>query len=240
MAFEEIKYQLKFLIAYDIEGVLQIIKISLKSDSVFVNDFILNLGRYNDLNQETRLNLVDRESKTIELARIRYSIIGLIDSLTHHDLDFDRMLKELSTNKDYIKIITLTKWNNYDPNRSLVTTPYDNIDFHVNILPWFYDGQKIAEENLNPIISAINLSELVLKLDATNFEPFENGMVLNANHFNRFIKPIERLRTKIGMQTNWDVFPVKSGARLNADMMNELVDNLNEVLKIIIITIQKE
>lgn len=232
MTFGQIKYQIKFLIAYDLEGVLEIIKESLRFDSIALNEFILHLSKYNDLSHEIRLGIIDRESKKIEMTQIRYVIIELIDNLTQKDINTSTILEKLSSNEKYKGIITFSTWQEYNPNRTFTGNSFENFDFKINILPWFFNGQKIEEGDLNPIISAINLSESIFDLQITKFKLFENGMKVSAEHFNRFLGPIENLRTQIGKETNWIFFPVKNGDKMNADVMNELVSNLNEILEI--------
>ncbi len=198
---------------------------------MFLNEFILNLAKYNDLKKDIRLDIIDGESKRIGLAKIRFSVIQLIDDFSPIDIDVSFILFKFMNDERHRKIISYSEWQEYNPNKEISSNSSANFHFEMNILSWFFDGQKLKTDNLNSIISAINLSESAFNLPLTKLKPFENGEAIKANHFNRFMSPIENLESKIGNVVNWEYFPLKDGEVLNAKKLNEIISKLNELVK---------
>jgi len=236
---EIIIYSLKVLIAYDIEGVLESIRKSLKPESEILNTFVINLSSYNYLKNEINQNTIDRTSRNIEFNKIRVSILSLIDNISESDLQNYQTILEFLRQGRFRGIIDITpgeferkvssegnSWNN-DTNYT-----YD-FDIKINILPLFYHGQMANEENLNKIIYGIYLLQEILDLEKSNLELFKNGRLIEDFHLNGLCSPINSIRYEMGLKVFWKFFPVKNGQKINFEIMNELVTKLNEPIKIL-------
>lgn len=81
-----IKTELKLLLAEDIEKAISKFKEVIDSESNLFDDFILMLGRYNDIKNEYMRNTVPMVEKNIELAKIRGTLIKLINELSPSDV----------------------------------------------------------------------------------------------------------------------------------------------------------
>jgi hypothetical protein len=74
-----IKGKLKLLIAYNVGEVLGLVLNHLGERTPLVNEVIMMIARYNDLNRDAEHRRLDREGVAVEMNKIRLSIIELID-----------------------------------------------------------------------------------------------------------------------------------------------------------------
>jgi len=84
-----IKTELKNLLADDIEKAISKFKEIINSDSKLFDEFILTLGRYNDIKSEYHRNTVPWVERNIELAKIRGTLMKLINDLDKLDFGED-------------------------------------------------------------------------------------------------------------------------------------------------------
>lgn len=84
---QSLKTELKLLLAEDIEKSILKFKELINPESNLFDEFVLMLGRYNDIKSEYIKNTVPLVEKNIELAKIRGTLIKLINELTPNDLD---------------------------------------------------------------------------------------------------------------------------------------------------------
>jgi len=98
-------YSLKILIAYDIEGVLEAVKKSLKPESEILNTFVINMSSYNYLKNEINQNTIDRTSRNIEFNKIRVSILSLIDNISESDLKSYQTILDFLTQERFRGVI---------------------------------------------------------------------------------------------------------------------------------------
>lgn len=230
MDSNKVKLYLKYLVAYDTEGLIEIFKKSLVDGSSITNEFIIQIGRYNDLKQDENMNVVDRELKSIELNRIRLSFIYLIDKVSFQELSIDQIISELLGSKRYRKFLNVTI-TNQTTNKPISQIPYKNLHVELNLLGMFYDGQHLTPKSLNAITKAINLAEEYFGMPSSKMIKFETGMTINENHFNQYLKPIDEVNKKLNNQINWSYFPIKNGDKLTSEILNELVENINQILE---------
>ena len=74
-----IKDKLKLLLAYNVGEVLDLILTYLGERTPLVNEVIMMIARYNDLNRDAERRRLDREGVAIEMNKLRLSVIELID-----------------------------------------------------------------------------------------------------------------------------------------------------------------
>lgn len=92
-----IKTQLKLLTAYNVGEVLDVILHSLAEPGQKVNEVILLLSRYRDLNRDAGVGRIDRDETTTEMKRIRWSIMAFLDDASAQELHFERAAQLLQT-----------------------------------------------------------------------------------------------------------------------------------------------
>lgn len=92
---KDIKAELKVLLADDIEKSISKFKEIIDPDSKLFDEFILALGGYNDIKSDYHRNTVSLVEKNIELAKIRGTLMKLINELDQSDLN-----EELDNNED--------------------------------------------------------------------------------------------------------------------------------------------
>ena len=59
------------------------------------------------------------------------------------------------------------------------------------------------------------------------FKAFQLGQAIAAGDLNQFIHPLTRLSHRLGLVINLKNFPVRTGALITAQTLNELVDAIN-------------
>lgn len=245
MKFSTLKYYLKVLLTYDLDGVFDTIRNSLSIDSNFLNIFLVQLASYNSLKEEIKLNVIERAPKNIELNKVRVSMLQLLDDLNKEDIiDYGNIFDLIETNnfinpinkKDRLESITSDSDFIPDPRRSDKDRPYFSLEGFmapdIKLLSFFYANQTLNEHNLNKLIAGINLMEEILNINISNINSFQNGEILTNNDLNRLVKPINSLREKLKLKPEWKFFPTKRGDKITAELMNELVNNLNQVINL--------
>jgi hypothetical protein len=94
-------------------------------------------------------------------------------------------------------------------------------------LPRFVEGQLITAHQLQAIPQAINALEAAVGFPQTTFKAFQLGQATSAGDLNQFIQPLTRLSHRLGWIINLKKFPVRPGALITAQTLNELVDTIN-------------
>lgn len=87
MNIQDKKKELKLKSTDNLEGVLMELKSQLNYTSNLFNEFVLLYGRYKDMKDAYTKDTVPRGDRNIELAKIRGSLLELIDRLTDNDFD---------------------------------------------------------------------------------------------------------------------------------------------------------
>lgn len=87
MNIQKKKNELKLKSAEDLEGTLQDLKTQISFTSNLFNDCILLVGRFKDAKDAFLKDTVARFERNIELAKIRGTLLDLIDKLTSEDLE---------------------------------------------------------------------------------------------------------------------------------------------------------
>ena len=90
------KFNLKLQLAEDVEAVLLILKTDLSFISPLFNEFILIYGRYIDIKNSANRDTISRFDRNLELAKIRGSMVDLVDKLAQSDIN--KLLDSSSSN----------------------------------------------------------------------------------------------------------------------------------------------
>jgi hypothetical protein len=112
---------------------------------------------------------------------------------------------------------------------SLMLENIDDLQLH--IIPAFSHGELVTDYDLNRVFQAINILEHRLGLELSDFRLMEKGQVVAARHINQFLKPIERIRKELGLDTSWDYHPVKPMQMYEVEHLNELYGKVNEAIR---------
>lgn len=101
----DIKTKLKVLIAYDIGEVLDLLLKCLRQQNEKINEAILLLSRYQDLNRELATEQVNWEASKAERNRLRLAILEFIDATDQLELDLHQAGQVLITENRFQEVI---------------------------------------------------------------------------------------------------------------------------------------
>jgi len=107
---KELKTELKLLLAQDLEKATLKFKEIIDSESQLFDGFILLLGRYEDVKGEYFRDTVPLVEKNIEFAKIRGTLMKLINDLTANDIVNNEMDKEFILGENSVDAIEIVEY----------------------------------------------------------------------------------------------------------------------------------
>ncbi|MEM6801174.1 MAG: hypothetical protein AAF696_07200 [Bacteroidota bacterium] len=105
VSIQDIKNKLKLLVAYNIDGALELIRENLSQDNENINIVISLIARLQELNRVSMIGAISYDQKNIERGQIVIAILRFIDAATEADLNFKNILETLQNNPIYHSVL---------------------------------------------------------------------------------------------------------------------------------------
>lgn len=156
-----LKYRLKEATAKDLSSAISLIKDSINHNSFLYNEIIIQEGRFLDTMNYFNLNIAEKNSIDIEKAKIRRSILDLIDRMSEEDI-------KLESSK-------IVWWEELPFEWEKVFEPIVGLNPSDKRLEFLLKSKRIVVKSdqvsdLSPLSVFQNLEELVI--DSPNIEDF--------------------------------------------------------------------
>lgn len=224
MNYLALNNKIKLLVAYNIGEVLDLLLNSIVPESEKVNEVILLIGRYNDINRDARLKRMVRNEISIEINKIRLSLLNFLTEATPEFFDYKKIEQALIHDDRFNKIIKrkIVDWDFRGATDSKqITTKTLVFDWE----NYFLNSTATELINVQNLIDTIHLFEAKFHLSLSKLEglkPHKFSIAL--------AKSVSQLRSQLSnKRIKWKVEYSSSPNNLR-----ELIAYLNETIEIII------
>lgn len=194
----ELKNKLKLLIAYNVGEVFGLLFNVLHADSALGNQLVMLISRYNDINRDARFDRLSREETSIEMNKLRFSILSTIDEMDWKEIDYQKLSVLLIDENKFNQIIE-KRVENYHFRGFFddTTIPVEYLYFNWEYL--FLTENKEEIKNFDGLIDAVRLVQLKLNLPLLPYD------VQNEQNYPvRLPEAIKEIRTHPSLhQVNW-------------------------------------
>ena len=225
---QNVKNKLKLLVAYNVGEVLTLLLSALRNANKQVNEAIIHLSRYNDLNRDARLERMQRNEVAAEMNRLRLAIMGFIDDAEPADLDLAYISEALIGQERFNEIIEKKvidlDFRGIFENETLQS---EYLDFN-----WkkFFSTNAAGELfHLDDLISAIHLLQAKFELPLWQFTGEQSPDLWGG-----LLPVVEQLRElPVNEREQWEVSVQEARAALPKDA-EPLLACLHETIEVLL------
>jgi len=213
MTERNIKTKLKLLVAYNIGEVIDLIMISLGQTTSKVNEVILHLARYNDINRNARVGRYSEEEILVEMNRLRLAIMDFIDSSKPEELNLNLVANSLLDENKFNDIIE-KKVSTIEFHGMLEDEIIKSETLEFNWRKYFISDKGQTGTNIDHLISAIHFLQTKYGIKVSEFENLQSQKLIEELLFST-----ETLRSSPRTKDiSWDVSVKQAKASYPNDM----------------------
>ena len=163
-----INTKLKLLVAYNIGEVLHLILTAILQETEKIKEVILLIARYNDLNRDAKMERLEREEISIEMNKIRLSIMDFLEEATPEELDYENIEKALIQEDQFNKIIK-EKITHLDFRGMFNSKPIESKTLDFDWKTYFLPSDTESIVHFPALTTAFHLLETKFDLPLTDF-----------------------------------------------------------------------